>query len=71
MLGDAVCYVNPFDADDIAKATTKIITDKSFRETLIDNGVKKLNETKANNDFSTFFKIINNYRKIQKLWNFN
>ena len=71
VLGDAVCYVNPFDADDIAKATTKIITDKSFRETLIDNGVKKLNETKANNDFSTFFKIINNYRKIQKLWNFN
>ncbi len=71
VLGDAVCYVDPFDANGLAKATEKIIIDKSFRETLIEKGTKKLEETKAKNDFSSFFKIINNYRKIQKLWNFN
>lgn len=71
VLDDAVYYVNPLNANDIAKAILKIISDKPFRETLIKRGIKKLEETKNKNDFSNFFKIINNYRKIQKLWNFD
>jgi glycosyltransferase involved in cell wall biosynthesis len=70
VLSDSVLYINPYDAKDIANAITKIINDTTFRDKLIKKGSIKLEETEAKDDFSNFFKIIDNYRKIQKLWNF-
>ena len=70
VLSDSVFYINPYDAQDIANATTKIINDKPFRDKLIKKGTTRLEEIEAKNDFSNFFKIIDDYRKIQKLWNF-
>ena len=68
VLGNSVHYVDPFDAQEIANSINKILSDSSFRDNLIKQGSIKLEEKKKLNDFSNFFKIIRNYRKIQKLW---
>ena len=68
VLGNSVHYVNPLDAKEIAHSINKILSDSSFRDNLIKQGSIKLEEKKKLNDFSNFFKIIRNYRKIQKLW---
>ena len=70
VLGNSVHYVDPLNAQEIASSINKILSDSSYRENLIKQGSIKLEEKKKLNDFSNFFKIILNYRKIQKLWNF-
>jgi glycosyltransferase involved in cell wall biosynthesis len=39
---DAVCYVNPYDADDIRRGFCKLINDKSYREKLIAKGLENV-----------------------------
>ena len=70
VLNDSVLYINPFDANDIASKIKKIMDDKTFRDDLIKKGSKRLKDIEDKNDFSNFFKIIENFRQIKKLWNF-
>ena len=70
VLNDSVLYINPFDANDIASKIKKIMNDKTFRDDLIKKGSKRLKDIEDKNDFSNFFKIIENFRQIKKLWNF-
>ena len=41
--GDAVCYVDPYDVDDIADGIYKVLTDKSLRNELIQKGFERIN----------------------------
>ncbi len=70
VLKDSVHYIDPFDANDIANGITKIANDKTFRDNLIQKGINRLKNVEDKNEFSNFFKIIENYRRVQKLWNF-
>ena len=65
---DAVCYVDPFNAEDMAQSVKKLYENKNFREELILKGQKKLQEVQSKNEIKKFFKIINDYRKIKNLW---
>ncbi len=40
--GDAVCYVNPMDVDDIRQGFKKIISDRYFRESMISKGLENV-----------------------------
>ena len=68
VLGDAVHYVNPMDPTDIARAVKKIFEDQNHKNKLIEKGTEKFKENESNDNFSTFFKIIKNFRKYQKTW---
>ncbi|HPU94825.1 MAG TPA: glycosyltransferase, partial [Candidatus Gracilibacteria bacterium] len=41
--GEAACYVDPFDPEDIARGLEKIISDKDYSKKLIDGGKERLN----------------------------
>ena len=70
VLGDAVCYVDPMDPNEIAKAVKKILEDKLYRDELIYKGTEKLSEIKNEDKFLNFFKIIRNFEKLKKTWSF-
>ena len=68
VLGDSVHYIDPMDPNDIANSIKKILEDSTYRKSLIEKGNLKLKENTNKNNFSNFFKIIENYRKYQKTW---
>lgn len=70
VLGDAVHYFDPTSLKDLVDALKKVLNDKIYREELIKKGNMKLIENNKANEFEKFFKIINNYRNIQKKWIF-
>ena len=70
VLGESVYYVDPFNSDEIATSISKILNDTQLKEELITKGTLKLEENIKKNEFSNFFKIIEEYRKTQKLWDF-
>ena len=70
VLGDAVYYVDPMSPTAIADAVLKILNDDDLKDSLIKNGYAKLKENETKNEFSIFFKIIEDFRKYQRTWNF-
>ena len=70
VLDDAVYYVDPLNSNEIATAISKILNETELKEEFIKKGTLKLEENIKKNEFSIFFKIIEEYRKTQKLWNF-
>ena len=70
VLGDAVYYVDPMSPTAIADAVLKILNDDDLKNSLIKNGYAKLKENETKNEFSIFFKIIEDFRKYQRTWNF-
>ena len=69
VLGDAVFYINPMEPENIVSAIKKIHSDESLKNKLVLKGKEKLKENYLNSSFNNFFKIIKNYRNIQKTWN--
>ena len=70
VLGESVYYVDPFNSNEIAASISKILNETELKEELIKKGSLKLEENIKKNEFSIFFKIIEEYRKTQKLWDF-
>ena len=70
VLGDAVCYVDPMEPNEIAKGIKKILEDKLYRDELIYKGTERLREIKNEDKFLNFFKIIRNFEKLKKTWSF-
>jgi len=68
VLGDAVHYVDPMDPADVVKAIKKIFEDQNYKNKLIEKGFEKFKESESKDNFSTFFKIIKNFKKYQKTW---
>lgn len=68
---DAVLYVDPFDANDIALAIKKLKEDKIFLENLVTKGTKKFIEMNNKNEYFQIFEIIKSFRKISSTWNMN
>ena len=68
VLGDAVHYVKPMNPREIAQAVKKILQDSNYKNDLIKKGNIKLLENEKNSNFSSFFKIIENFRRYQKTW---
>ena len=69
--GDAACYINPLEPENIANGIKKLFEDDKLREQLIINGEKKLNEVEAGHEYKKIFKIIKEYRKITETWQFD
>ncbi len=69
--GEGVYYINPFDQNDIVHAIEKINNDESFKNNLINKGTLQLENMKKEDQYSQVFKIIENYRRIKKTWEFN
>ena len=67
-LGDAVYYVNPLEPESIANGIKEIFESNELKKNLIIKGKKKLNETKAKNEFKKFFEIIKKYLELKKTW---
>ena len=68
VLGDSVHYINPMNSSEIANSIKKIFEDSNYRKNLVEKGSLKLKKNMSENNFSSFFKIIENYRKYQKTW---
>ena len=69
--GDAVFYINPFDVDEIVNAVEIINNDPNFKNDLVNKGLQQLESMEKDNQYNQVFKIIENYRQITRIWNFD
>lgn len=69
--GDAVFYINPFDIDEIVNAVEIINNDPNFKNDLVNKGLQQLENMEKDNQYNQVFKIIENYRQITRVWNFD
>ena len=69
--GDAVIYINPFDVDEIVNAVEIINNDPNFKNDLVNKGLQQLESMEKDNQYNQVFKIIENYRQITRIWNFD
>ena len=69
--GDAVFYINPFDIDEIVNAVEIINNDPNFKNDLVNKGLQQLENMEKDNQYNQVFKIIENYRQITRIWNFD
>ena len=69
--GDAVYYINPFDVDEIVNAVEIINNDPNFKNDLVNKGLQQLESMEKDNQYNQVFKIIENYRQITRIWNFD
>ena len=69
--GDAVFYINPFDVDEIVNAVEIINNDPNFKNDLVNKGLQQLENMEKDNQYNQVFKIIENYRQITRIWNFD
>ena len=69
--GDAVYYINPFDVNEIVNAVEIINNDPNFKNNLVNKGLQQLESMEKDNQYNQVFKIIENYRQITRIWNFD
>ncbi len=68
--GDAVHYVDPLNLNEIVKGVEKILSDQSFEKELVNKGIIQLENMEKEEQYNQIFKIIKNYRKLKKTWDF-
>ena len=71
VLEDAAYYVNPLESESIARGIKEIFENNELKNNLVTKGRKKLEETKAKNEFKHFFEIIKKYKDLKKTWEFD
>ena len=70
VLGDAVYYINPLKSESIANGIKEIFENTELRNNIVKQGLSKLEEINAKNEFNIFFEIIKNYKKLKGTWEF-
>ena len=65
---DAVIYVDPFNAEEMAQAVINLKKDLSLFNHIVKKGQKLIETLEKKNEYDQIFEIIKNYRKISKTW---
>lgn len=65
---DAVIYVDPFNAEEIAQAVINLKNDLSLFNHIVKKGQKLIESLEKKNEYDLIFEIIKDYRKTSKTW---